>query len=65
MMSKMFRLIEKKNNNYLILDTDDGVVDELNYFQILEYLEYGIEIKGCTKTTRAIILRLIIQIIIK
>ena len=48
----MFRLVEKKNNNYLILDTDDGVVDELNYFQILEYLEHGIEIEGCIKTTK-------------
>lgn len=48
----MFRLVEKKNNNYLILDTYDGVVDELNYFQILEYLEHGIEIEGCIKTTK-------------
>lgn len=48
----MFRLVEKKNNNYLILDTDDGVVDELNYFQILEYLEHGIEIEGCIKTIK-------------
>ena len=48
----MFRLVEKKNNNYLILDTDDGVVDELNYFQILEYLEHGIEIEGSIKTTK-------------
>ena len=50
----MFRLVEKKNNNYLILDTDDGVVDELNYFQILEYLEHGIEIEGCIKTTKGV-----------
>lgn len=48
----MFRLVEKKDNNYLILDTDDGAVDELNYFQILEYLEYGIEIEGCIKTAK-------------
>ena len=48
----MFRLVEKKSNNYLVLDTDDGVVDELDYFQILKYLEYGIEIEGCVKTTR-------------
>lgn len=48
----MFRLVEKKYNNYLILDTDDGAVDELNYFQILEYLEYGVEIKGCIKTEK-------------
>ena len=48
----MFRLVEKKNNNYLILDTDDGVVDELNYFQILDYLEHGIEIEGCIKTIK-------------
>lgn len=47
----MFRLVEKKNNNYLILDTNDGVVDELNYFQVLYYLEHGIEIEGCIKTT--------------
>lgn len=32
----MFRLVEKKDNNYLILDTDDGAVDGLNYFQILK-----------------------------
>lgn len=48
----MFRLVEKKNNNYLILDTDDDVIDELNYLQILEYLEQGIEIEGCVKTTK-------------
>ena len=48
----MFRLVEKKNNNYLILDTDDGVVDELNYFQILDYLEHDIEIEGCIKTIK-------------
>ena len=48
----MFRLVEKKNNNYLILDTDDGVVDELNYLQILEYLEHGIEIEGCIKNDK-------------
>lgn len=48
----MFRLVEKKNNNYLILDTDDGVIEELNYLQILEYLEQGIEIEGCVKTTK-------------
>lgn len=64
-MSKIFRLIEKKNNNYLILDTDNGVVDELNYFQVLECLEHGIEIEGCIKTKGVIILRLIIQITIK
>ena len=52
MVSKIFKLVEKKNNNYLILDTDDGVVDELNYFQILEYLEHGIEIEGCIKSTK-------------
>lgn len=51
-MSKIFRLVEKKNNNYLILDTDDGVIEELNYLQILECLEQGIEIEGCTKTTK-------------
>lgn len=51
-MSKIFRLVEKKNNNYLILDTYDGVVDELNYFQILYYLEHGIKIEGCIKTTK-------------
>lgn len=48
----MFRLIEKKNNNYLILDTDDSVIDELNYLQILECLEHGIEIEGCIKTIK-------------
>lgn len=48
----MFRLVEKKNNNYLILDTGDDVVDEVNYFQILECLEQGIEVEGCIKTAK-------------
>ena len=48
----MFRLIEKKNSNYLILDTDDGVIDELNYIQVLDCLEQGIEIEGCTRTLK-------------
>lgn len=35
----MFRLVEKKNSNYLALDTDKGVAGELNYLQILRGLE--------------------------
>jgi putative transposase len=48
----MFKLIEKKNSNYLILDTEDGVIDELDYLQVLECLEQGIKIEGCNKTTK-------------
>lgn len=48
----MFRLLEKKNNNYLVLDTDDGVIDEFNYLQVLTCLEQGIEIEGCIKTSK-------------
>lgn len=46
----MFRLLEKRDNDYLVLDTDDGVIDRLSYHQIIECLEQGIEIEGCVKT---------------
>lgn len=48
----MFRLLEKRDDNYLVLDTEDGIIDELNYFQIIECLEQGIEIEGCIKTSK-------------
>lgn len=48
----MFRLLEKKNDNYLVLDTDDSVIDELTYLQIIECLEHSIEIEGCSKTSK-------------
>ena len=48
----MFRLLEKRDDNYLVLDTEDGIIDELNYLQIIECLEQGIEIEGCIKTSK-------------
>ena len=48
----MFRLLEKRDDNYLVLDTEDGIIDELNYLQIIKGLEQGIEIEGCIKTSK-------------
>lgn len=44
--------MEKKNDKYLILDTNNDVIDEFDYLQVLEYLEQGIEVEGCSKTTK-------------
>lgn len=46
----MFKLIDKKGDNYLVLDTEDGVVDEFDYKSlIIDVLEKGFEVEGCNK----------------
>ena len=45
----MFKLIDKKGDNYLVLDTEDGAVDEFTYNQIINCVEKGFKIEGCEK----------------
>ena len=46
----MFKLIDKKNDNYLVIDTSDGVVDEVSWQQIISVLQQGTIIEGCHET---------------
>lgn len=48
----MFKLIDKKNNNYSVIDTDDGVIDEVSSEQLISVLQSGVVIEGCNKTER-------------
>ena len=48
----MFKLVEKKSNKYLVLDTDDGVVDEVSWEQLVSLLQEGILIEGCHETEK-------------
>ena len=47
----MFKLIGKKNDKYLVLDTEDNAVDEFTYNQIINCVEKGFKIEGCKKTS--------------
>lgn len=46
----MFRLVDKKDNLYGVLDTDDGVIEYLDYQIILKLLGVGYAIEGCNST---------------
>lgn len=46
----MFRLVDKKDNLYGVLDTDDGVIEYLDYQIILKLLGVGYTIEGCNST---------------
>ena len=46
----MFRLVDKKDNLYGVLDTDDGVIEYLDYQIILKLLGGGYTIEGCDPT---------------
>lgn len=48
----MFKLIEKKSDKYLVLDTEDGVVEDLCWEQLITLLQGGTFIEGCHKTER-------------
>lgn len=37
----MFKLVDKKENKYLVLDTDDGVIEEYFWEDIINFLQSG------------------------
>lgn len=48
----MYKLIGKNKNKYLLLDTDDNVINEFFWEQVIIYLQSGIIIEGCHETER-------------
>lgn len=46
----MFKLVDKKENKYLVLDTDDGVIEDFSWEQIITFLQSGVVIEGCYET---------------
>lgn len=51
-VTQMFKLIDKKSDKYLVLDTDDGVIDEVTWEQLITLLQNGVVIEGCHETER-------------
>ena len=45
-------MIEKRDDNYLIIDTDDGVVEECSWGYLISALQDGVYIEGCQETER-------------
>ena len=43
----MFKLVDKKGNKYLVLDTDDGVMDECFWEDLINFLQSGV-VQGLT-----------------
>lgn len=48
----MFELVDKKDNKYLVLDTDDGVIEDFSWEQIITFIQSGVVIEGCHETER-------------
>lgn len=48
----MYKLIGRNKNKYLLLDTDDNVINEFFWEQVIIYLQSGIIIEGCHETER-------------
>ncbi|WP_443595644.1 RNA-guided endonuclease TnpB family protein [Agathobacter sp.] len=48
----MFKIVDKKENKYLILDTDDGVIEDFSWEQVITFLKSGVVIEGCHETER-------------
>lgn len=46
----MFKLVDKKENKYLVLDTDDGVIEEYFWEDLISFLQSGVVIEGCHET---------------
>lgn len=46
----MFKLVDKKENKYLVLDTDDGVIEEYFWEDIIDFIQSGVVIEGCHET---------------
>jgi putative transposase len=46
----MFKLVDKKENKYLVLDTDDGVIEEYFWEDLINFLQSGVVIEGCHET---------------
>lgn len=46
----MFKLVDKKENKYLVLDTGDGVIEEYFWEDIINFLQSGVVIEGCHET---------------
>lgn len=44
----MFKLVDKKENKYLVLDTDDGVIEEYFWEDIINFLQLGVVPSGAT-----------------
>lgn len=43
-VSLMFKLVDKKGNKYLVLDTDDGVMNECFWEDLINFLQSGVVI---------------------
>lgn len=48
----MYQLIEKKADKYLVLDTNDGVIDTVTWEEILLVMQNGVAIEGCHETAQ-------------
>lgn len=48
----MFKLVSKKDNKYLVLDTDDGVIEDFSWEQIITFIQSGVVVEGCHETER-------------
>lgn len=48
----MFKIVGKQNNNYLVLDTDDNITEEVSWEQLISLLQKGILIEGCHETEK-------------
>lgn len=48
----MYKLIEKKDDKYLVLDTEDGVIDEFIWEELINLLQSGVSIEGCQETPK-------------
>ena len=46
----MSKLVDKKVDKYLVLDTDDGVIEEYFWEDIINFLQSGVVIEGCHET---------------
>ena len=51
-MIHVYKLIEKKDDKYLVLDTEDGVIDAFNWGELISLLQSGLSIEGCQETPK-------------
>ena len=48
----MFKIVGKQSNNYLVLDTDDNITEEVSWEQLISLFQKGIPIEGCNETEK-------------
>lgn len=41
----MFKIVDKKENKYLVLDTEDGIIEEYLWEDIINFIQSGVVIK--------------------